>query len=223
MGRTPQIVDASNTFRLHKKDNKRNDKMNIAILIYDQAEVLDFSGPFEVFSTASRLSPEEQPFDVFLIGETGQAVAARAGYRVIPNYGFHDHPPIDVLIVAGGVHTDAMRRPSVLEWIAQQGRNALVVASVCTGAFLLAAAGVLTNQNVTTHWEDIAGLRKEFPDLTVHPSTRWIDEGRIVTSAGISAGIDMSLHLVSRLHSIDLAEKTARQMEYDWFNHTGSA
>lgn len=197
--------------------------MNIAILIYDQAEVLDFSGPFEVFTTASRLCQAERPFNVFLIGESGQAVTARAGYRVVPNYGFHDHPPVDVLIVPGGVHTEAMRNPRMIRWIAQQEQNALLAASVCTGVFLLAAAGVLTHQNVTTHWEDIDGLREEFPELTVHPATRWIDEGRIVTSAGISAGIDMSLHLVGRLHSIDLAEKTARQMEYDWLDHPSIA
>jgi transcriptional regulator GlxA family with amidase domain len=91
-----------------------------------------------------------------------------------------------------------------------------LVASVCTGAFLLAEAGVLSNQNVTTHWEDIPDLQKNFPSLHVHKNKRWIDEGDIVTSAGISAGIDMSLHLVSKLYSKELAEKTAKQMEFDW-------
>jgi transcriptional regulator GlxA family with amidase domain len=190
--------------------------MNIGIYIYDQAEVLDFSGPFEVFSTASRICPTGEPFRVFLVGETGQVVTARSGYKVVPSYGFHDHPTVDVLIVVGGVHTEEMHKPNVIDWISQQAEKAKLVASVCTGVFLLAEARILTTQNVTTHWGDIPDLRASYPDLTVHESSRWIDEGSIVTSGGISAGIDMRLHLVSRLHSSELAEKTARQMEYNW-------
>ena len=190
--------------------------MNVGIFIYDQAEVLDFSGPFEVFTTASRIASPEDPFNVFLIGETGEAVAARGGYSVNPKYSFHDHPVIDILIVVGGVHPDEMNKTRVIEWIVKQATDAQIVAPVCTGAFLLAEAKVITNEKVTTHWEDIPKLRKHYPDLTVHESTRWVDEGRIVTSGGISAGIDMSLHLVDRLSSKELAESTARQMEFDW-------
>jgi transcriptional regulator GlxA family with amidase domain len=193
--------------------------MNIGIYIYDNAEVLDFSGPFEVFSTASRVCPAGNPFRVFLIGETGQVVTARAGYRVLPAYGFHRHPAIDVLIVVGGVHNEEMRKSKVIHWISQQAKKAKLVASVCTGAFLLAEARILKTQNVTTHWGDIVNLRESYPDLTVHKSSRWIDEGSVVTSGGISAGIDMSLHLVSKLHSSELAKKTARQMEFHWRNN----
>ncbi len=190
--------------------------MNIAIYIYDQAEVLDFSGPFEVFSTASRICTGGDPFSVFLIGESGQVVTARGGYRVAPMYGFNNHPPIEVLIVPGGMHGEEIRKPHVIEWISQQGQRAKLTASVCTGAFLLAEAGILTAHNVTTHWEDISALRSSYPNLTVHEAVRWVDEGDVVTSGGISAGIDMSLHLVGRLHSLELAEKTARQMEFNW-------
>lgn len=190
--------------------------MNVGIFIYDQAEVLDFSGPFEVFATASRIASSEDPFNVFLIGETGEAITARGGYSVNPKYSFHDHPVIDILIVVGGVHTEEMAKTRVIEWITKQATDVQVVASVCTGAFLLAEAKVITNEKVTTHWEDIPELRKNYPDLTVHESTRWVDEGFIVTSGGISAGIDMSLHLVGRLSSKELAESTARQMEFDW-------
>ncbi len=190
--------------------------MNIAIYIYDHAEVLDFSGPFEVFSTASRVCPDGKPFFTFLIGETGEVVTARAGYRVVPAYGFDDNPPINVLVVPGGVHTGEMRKPDVIQWISRQGQQAKLVASVCTGAFLLAEARILPTQDATTHWEDIDALRKSYPDLTVHEAVRWVDEGAVVTSGGISAGIDMSLHLVSKLHSLELAEKTARQMEFNW-------
>ncbi len=190
--------------------------MNIGIYIYDRAEVLDFSGPFEVFSTASRVCPDGSPFSVFLIGETGKVVTARAGYRVVPAYGFHDHPPIDVLIVAGGVPDAQLQKAAVIAWIARQAKTAKIVASVCTGAFLLAEAGLLKRRNATTHWGDVESLQRRYPDLAVHASVRWVDEGAVVTSAGISAGIDMSLHLVGRLHSASLARKTARQMEYDW-------
>ncbi len=194
--------------------------MNIGIYIYEQAEVLDFSGPFEVFSTASRVCDDNHPFDVFLISETGGEVTARAGYRVMSDYAFDKHPPLDVLIVVGGVHTHEMTKPQVLEWIAQQAKAASIVASVCTGAFILAKAKVLQQQVVTTHWEDIPSLRKMFPKLTVVRDVRWVDEGDVVTSGGISAGIDMSLHLVSKLHSFDLAEKTAQQMDFTWTRNT---
>lgn len=190
--------------------------MNIAIYIYDNAEVLDFSGPFEVFSTATRLAGSPELLKVFLVGETGHAVTARGGYSVNPAYGFHNHPAIDLLIVVGGVHTDEMKKTQVTDWIAATARQAQWVASVCTGAFLLAEAGVISDENVTTHWEDIPDLRARYPDLKVHEGRRWVDEGTIITSGGISAGIDMSLHLVSRLHSFEFAESTARQMEFDW-------
>ena len=195
--------------------------MNIGIYLYDQAEVLDFSGPFEVFSTASRVCEGSTPFNVFLVSESGEAVVARAGYTVLPDYGFSDHPDIDVLIIAGGVHKDEMAKAKVMEWIARQSRHASLVASVCTGAFLLAKAQVLKEHKVTTHWEDIADLRSQFPKLNVIENVRWVDEGEIVTSAGISAGIDMSLHLVSRLHNHELAERTARQMDFSWTQNSG--
>jgi transcriptional regulator GlxA family with amidase domain len=190
--------------------------MNVGIYIYDQAEVLDFSGPFEVFSTAARISQSPEPFTVFLVSETGQTVTGRAGFSVNPSFGFHNHPQIDVLLIVGGVHTEEMKKPAVMSWIAKKALKAKLVASVCTGAFLLAEAGVLSNQNVTTHWEDISDLQQNYPSLHVHADKMWIDEGKIVTSAGISAGIHMSLHLISKLHSDELATQTAKQMEFHW-------
>ena len=190
--------------------------MNIGIYIYDQAEVLDFSGPFEVFSTASRICTDGTPFTPFLISQTGEVVTARGGYKVIPDYGFHNHPLIDVPIIVGGVHTAEMLKPPVVSWIAEQAKTAKLMASVCTGAFLLAAAQVITTESVTTHWEDIADLRQQYPNLDVRENTRWVDAGQVITSGGISAGIDMSLYLVSKLGGQALAEQTAKQMEFDW-------
>ena len=190
--------------------------MNVGIFIYDRAEVLDFSGPYEVFVTASRICPTGDPFNVFLIGETGETVTARGGYGVNPAFGFCDCPSIDVLIVVGGVHTEEMKKTTVINWIASTASRAKVVASVCTGVFLLAEAQILTDRRATTHWEDISDLRSSYPNLTVCESKRWIDDGNVVTSGGISAGIDMSLHLVSKLHSFELARRTARQMDFNW-------
>ena len=189
--------------------------MNVGIYIYEQAEVLDFSGPFEVFATAKRLSSKEA-FEVFLVAEEGKPVQARGGYSVNPQYDFSHHPAIDLLIVVGGVHNQELTKLSVIDWITQVAATATLTASVCTGAFLLAQAGLLNGRRVTTHWEDIEDLRHAYPSLNVIEDQRWVDEGQFVTSGGISAGIDMSLHLVSRLLGAELAEKTARQMEFDW-------
>ncbi len=192
-----------------------NQAMNIAIYIYDNAEVLDFSGPFEVFSVASRFLEEAEKFNVFLVGESGDTIRARGGFSVNPNFGFHDHPFIDLLVVVGGVHTEELKKPDVIAWISSQAQKADMIASVCTGAFLLAEAGVVSNQKVTTHWEDIADLKRSYPRLNVIENQRWVDEGNIMTSGGISAGIDMSLHLVEKFRGADLASKTAKQMEFD--------
>nr|WP_044839522.1 DJ-1/PfpI family protein [Thalassomonas viridans] len=195
--------------------------MNIGIYIYDQAEVLDFSGPFEVFSTAERISRHGGVFNVFLIGETGGPVRARAGYTVLPAYGFDAHPKIDVLLVAGGVHNGEMEKERVMLWLGRQARDAQLVTSVCTGVFLLAQADIIDKQQVTTHHQDIPELKKLFPGLEVVENVRWAQSGNIITSGGISAGIDMSLYLVSRLAGTCLAEKTARQMEFCWRKQDG--
>lgn len=190
--------------------------MKLGIYIYDNAEVLDFSGPFEVFSTACRVSKTPDLFCVYLIGETGEMVNARAGFSVRPNYSISNHPALDLLVVAGGVHTGEMEKENVMAWLNQQRAQVPLIATVCTGIFLLAKATGLRDTRVTTHWEDIPDLRQQFPHLNVLENSRWVDEGNLVSSGGISAGIDMSLYLVSRLHSRELAEKTAVQMEYDW-------
>ena len=190
--------------------------MNVGIYIYDQSEVLDFSGPFEVFSTASRVCDQNNPFKTFLISETGKAVTARGGYKVIPEYGFHDCPDIEMLIIAGGVYLDEIKKNNVIEWIKFKCANAIAIASVCTGVFLLAEARVVANHKVTTHWEDIEDLKENYPKLNVLKDKRWVVDGNIISSAGISAGIDMSLHLITLLYSKMLAEKTAKQMEYHW-------
>jgi transcriptional regulator GlxA family with amidase domain len=193
----------------------------IGIYLYDEIEVLDFAGPFEVFSTATRVHGRMHPganpcFAVSTIGETGRSVRTRGGLLVLPHSAFGGHPPLDLLVVPGGVVNAEMENPAVLRWIQAQYEHARIVASVCTGAFLLGKAGLLKGKRVTTHWEDVADLRELLTESKVVEGVRWVDEGRVVTSAGISAGIDMSLHLVERLEGRALALATARQMDYVW-------
>jgi transcriptional regulator GlxA family with amidase domain len=194
---------------------------NVAIYVFDQVEVLDFAGPFEVFSTASRvysrLHPKAgKPFDVFTIAAQMGVVTARGDLLVEPKFRISNHPAIDVLVVPGGVIEEELEREAVIRWIQSIAQSSVVTASVCTGAFLLAKAGLLSGKSAITHWEDVDTFETMFPDIQVDRTARWVDEGRVVTSAGISAGIDMSLHVVSRLEGIELACLTARQMEYRW-------
>ncbi|CAM4091893.1 DJ-1/PfpI family protein [Vibrio neonatus] len=188
--------------------------MNIGIYIYDQAEVLDFSGPYEVFSTAKRLGAKH--LNVFLVAESSEPVIARGGFKVLADYTIYDHPNIDLFIVVGGVHIDEMCKPHILSWLASIAKNINEVVSVCTGAFLLAEAGVIKEETVTTHWEDIPDLISQFPNLNVITDQRWVTSGKFTTSGGISAGIDMSLHLLSKHCGLSFAKTVAKQMEYNW-------
>lgn len=190
--------------------------MNIGIYIYKDVEVLDFAGPFEVFSTANRFLSDEDKWNVSLLSSSHGSVRARGGFNVQSDYSILSHPKLDVVVIPGGIHELEMTNTKSIEWIAKVSKEAGLVASVCTGVFLLAQAGVLSNQTVTTHWEDQSDLQTKFPDLTVKPNVRWVELGSLVTSGGISAGIDMSLRLVEKLKGRDIALKTAKQMEFDW-------
>jgi transcriptional regulator GlxA family with amidase domain len=195
--------------------------INVGIYIYNEVEVLDFAGPFEVFSTASRVKARidlDLPdlFNVFTISEKMNPVFARGGLQIVPKYNISNHPKINLLIIPGGIVTDELKKAHVISWIVASSDIADIIGSVCTGAFLLAKAGLLKSKAATTHWEDINDLRSMFPDIEIKKDVRWVDEGNVVTAAGISAGIDMSLHLVSRVANKDLADRTAKQMEFDW-------
>ncbi|MDO3383438.1 DJ-1/PfpI family protein [Gilvimarinus algae] len=186
----------------------------IGIYIYEGAEVLDFAGPFEVFSTAARL--HSLGWEVLLIAQSREAVEARGGMRVVPHSTLVNCPRLDVLLVVGGVHRDEMQKPAVLEGIRRLASGSTQLASVCTGIFILASAALVERGPVTTHWEDIDDLRTQFPALQVVDTQRWVVSEEVVSSAGISAGIDMALELVSRWLGLPAAEHTARQMDYHW-------
>lgn len=189
--------------------------INIGIYIYNNAEVLDFSGPFEVFTTAERIS-EKPVFNTFLINQNDGIVKARSNFKLIPDYQINNHPKIDLLIIVGGDHTNELNKKQVTDWILDQSTKVQIVASVCTGVFLLAKAGVIYDHEVTTHWEDINDLQIQYPKLRVKQDVRWVEQGKIITSGGISAGIDMSLHLVKLMSSQQHAIATAKQMEFCW-------
>lgn len=188
--------------------------MNIAIYIYPEAEVLDFSGPFEVLSTAKRLA--QLDWNIFFVAENTDIVKARGNMLVQPHYSIDNHPPIDHLIVVGGVHNNQLEKINVIDWIREVDEHSISTNSICTGVFLLAKAGLLNSLTVTTHWQDIKELQASFPQLQVISNKRWVQSEKYISSGGISAGIDMSLYLLSTLTTQQLAEQTAKQMEYQW-------
>lgn len=192
--------------------------IRVALLAYDGVEALDFAGPFEVFTTAARVhartTPGEPAFEVVAVAAGPGPVRARAGLELLPSATVADAGVVDVLVVPGGVVDGVREDRAVLDWLARAHATTRLTASVCTGAFVLAAAGILTGGPVTTHWEDLDDLAAQFPALEVVGERRWVRQGRVFTSAGISAGIDLSLHLVEVLAGRELAVRTARQLDY---------
>ncbi len=189
-------------------------KRNVAILVFDDVEVLDFAGPFEVFALTDELQGHEA-FHTFLLAESPSTIRARNGLKLVPDFTCENCPPPFVLVVPGGLGTrPLLQKPSLIEWIRLQSRGAELVMSVCTGALLLAKAGLLNGLRVTTHHRALDLLRELAPTATVDPTRRFHDNGQILTSAGISAGLDCALHAVSRLLGPEAADATAHRMEY---------
>jgi transcriptional regulator GlxA family with amidase domain len=170
-------------------------KWKVGILLFNQVEVLDFAGPFEVFSVTTGKQLTDKPFFVYTVAQTKNPIQARNGLTVVPDYDFKSAPDFDILIIPGGYGAEEVEinNPTVLEWISRSAKKASITASVCTGAFLLAKAGLLNGKSATTHWMDIDRLKKEFPEIRVLEDKKFVDEESIMTSGGISAGIDMSL------------------------------
>ena len=195
------------------------DRKRVGILIFPDVEVLDFCGPFEVFSV-TRLSEdarreEPSPFEVLLVAETPDTVVATGGLKVIPDVTLDTCPPLDVLVVPGGWGTRAeAKNQRLLDWIAERGRSVETLASVCTGSMLLGHAGLLHGRRATTHWRSLDRMRESFPTVTVEEKLHVVEHDHIVTSAGISAGIDMALRVVIRYFGEAVGRATARNMEY---------
>lgn len=193
-----------------------NETRILAILVFDDVEVLDFCGPFEVFSVANRFT-EPAAFSVLTVAEKVGPVLTHGGLSVNPHRRLGDCPLPDVLLVPGGQGTrKEMHNLALIDWIRKASEKAELVLSVCTGALLLAKAGLLDGVAATTHHGAIDLLRQTAPHTTVHADRRFVDNGRVICSAVIAAGIDMSLHVVGRLLGEGVALKTAGQMEYPW-------
>ena len=197
------------------------DRKPVGIVLFDNVEVLDFCGPFEVFSSA-RLNEEKRreepsPFEVLLIAEREAPVIASGGMKVIPGYTFESCPRLDILVVPGGWGTrKELNNPVMLDWLRERNLQVETLTSVCTGSMLLGFAGLLNGLHATTHWRSLDWMRDSFPSVIVEYDKHVVEDGRVVTSAGISAGIDMALKVVSRYYGERIARATARHMEYPY-------
>jgi transcriptional regulator GlxA family with amidase domain len=187
---------------------KKDEIRNVAIVVHNGAELLDFAGPGEVFAAAG-------PFNVYTISETKKPIISQGFVEVTPQYDVTDSPRPAIIVIPGGGSRALMGSEPLMKWIEKSAADAEVVLSVCTGALALAKLGLLDGLEVTTHFSAIEALKKQAPRSKVHENTRFVDNGRIVTTAGVSAGIDGALHIVSRLLGEDAAHGTARYMEYD--------
>ena len=190
-------------------------KKNVALLLFDNVEVLDFAGPYEVFAVADKLG-DDSAFNICTVGLTHGTVRAVNGLKVLADYTLEDCPSPHLILIPGGAGIrKLLNQPALLEWLRIKARTAEIVASICTGALLLGKAGLLDGLRVTTHHACLDELRAAAPAALVDPSQRFHDNGKFCTAAGISAGIDLSLHLVARLLGPEAADATASHMEYE--------
>lgn len=197
-------------------------RRTVAILLFDDVEVLDFAGPFEVFAVTDELAGY-QLFNVHTVASSPGTVRARNGLKIVPDHTLESAPQPNLLVIPGGNGSKALlNQPAILDWIRRKAPQTELVASVCTGARVLAKAGLLDGLRVTTHHENFAEIRALAPTASVLEDVRFTDNGRVLTAAGISAGIDLSLHIVARLHGAETAQRTAAYMEYHWTNDNGA-
>ncbi|TCT19710.1 DJ-1/PfpI family protein [Thiobaca trueperi] len=194
-------------------------RKHLGIVIFEEIEILDFCGPFEVFSVTrldeNRRREEPSPFDVSLIAQFRQPVTTTGGMKVIPDFTFDDCPALDMLIIPGGWGTrQEMRNEAMLSFVRSRAPDVETLASVCTGALILGSAGLLDGLCATTHWRSLQMMQELFPRVTVDTGSRVVKAGKVMTSAGISAGIDMALRIVAESCGEDIARSTARYMEY---------
>jgi transcriptional regulator GlxA family with amidase domain len=188
---------------------------NVAVFIHEGVELLDFAGPGEVFA-AARAAGGGRAFNVYTVAAAPELITSQGFLSVKPQYTFENAPRPDIVVLPGGNTGIPLQNPKVIEWVKSTSQDAEVMISVCTGAFLLARAGLLDGKEVTTHWGSIERLKSEFPKATVLENRRFLDNGRVITTAGVSAGIDGALHVVDRLLGREAASRTARYMEYLW-------
>jgi transcriptional regulator GlxA family with amidase domain len=187
----------------------------IGISLFDGAEELDWAGPWEVLAAWAEQWPDDG-VRVFTLARADGVVTCAKGLRVLPDETWETAPPLDVLVYPGGRGTRReLADEAVLDWIRGLAGSDTVVASVCTGSLVLAAAGLLDGKPATTHWQSLELLPTLGSEIEVRPNDRFVDTGEVITAAGVSAGIDMALHLVARLHSTERAREVRRYIQYD--------
>ncbi len=188
--------------------------LSVGFFIFNGMELLDFAGPYEVFAVTAELH-DYQLFKTFAVSADGAMIRTVNGLKVLPDYSFASHPAIDLLVIPGGDGTKAeVLKPAVLDWLAAVQSRARFTMSVCSGARLLGKLGLLDGRPAITHHEVIPQLREIAPQALIREDARFVDDGAILTSAGIAAGIDLALHLVEKLHGPAVAGKTIAYMEY---------
>jgi transcriptional regulator GlxA family with amidase domain len=191
-------------------------KLNVAILIYEGVYLLDFTGPAEVFSDAY-LENETQAFNVYTIAVDTNLIHTQTGLKIIPDYSILDFPKPDILVIPGG-NPRLLKSDSALKnWIINNSKESKYTISICTGAFILAEAGLLDSMEATTWHGAVERLKSIYPKVKVVSGVRWTDNGKILTTSGVSAGIDGSLYLVSKILGKGIADKTAKYMDYDYW------
>ena len=191
---------------------------NVAIAIWNGAEVLDWAGPSEVFAAAGQMARRgnEVAFNVYTVSKTKDPIVSQGFIDVQPDYAMGNAPKPDIVVFPGGGGNSVLNDPEFFAWASQAAKEAEVALSVCTGAFILAKAGLLDDKNATTWYGAIDDFEKQFTKVRVQRGCRFVDNGQIVTTAGVSAGIDGSLHVVARLLGRQVADRTAQYMEYRW-------
>jgi putative intracellular protease/amidase/YHS domain-containing protein len=187
-------------------------RKNVAVFVHEGVELLDFAGPAEAFAAAEG----GRAFNVFTVAASDGDVVSQGFLTIKPRYTLANCPRPDVIVLPGGNTRVPLGDDRVIRWIRTASPDAEVVMSVCTGAFLLAKAGLLDGKEATTHWGSIEALSKAAPKSTVHADRRFVDNGKVVTCAGVSAGIDGALHVIERMQGRQAAQETARYMEYRW-------
>lgn len=200
------------------KEAQRPRTRNVAIVVHEGVELLDFAGPGEVFAAAQRRGAVSGVpwFKVYTVAPKDGPITAQGFVEVVPQYTIANCPPPDILVIPGGETNVLTADDKFMAWVRDNASSREITLSVCTGAFVLSDTGLLDGKEATTHWGSVSGLRQQTPNATVHGDKRFIDNGSVITTAGISAGIDGSLHVVARLLGLQIAQQTARYMEYDW-------
>jgi putative intracellular protease/amidase len=182
--------------------------LSVGILLYPDVQIIDYTGPYEIFGWAG--------YKVTTVSEDGKPLSTNMKMKVVPDYSFKNAPQFDIVLIPGGDHHKAMHNKATLGWIKAQSTAAQTILSVCTGAYILAETGLLDNLSATTFYPALRNFKKDYPKITTITNQRFVDNGKVITAAGLSSGIDAALHVVAKYQGIEKAKSIAMSVEYDW-------